>query len=246
MTKSGLDKSGWNRKRSLIEAERRPARTEAARALGALVARRVAQQAPKDTGRFAISFGQAHNDLSLSATMPLPPLKESKHLDARIGILVSQKRKAEAQVERWERNVASYRFRRQLSTPSGREAQKYLRQWKKQLEQATAELDKIEDRTDVESIIVIGGRVRKRAGAGGPKRGVARVTIRTFGGQGRVIDGHGATFAEIRSREPHAQLVNRRTRVLSKNIALARAGGAQVASAKYLARIGAAAQKAGR
>lgn len=228
-----IDSSGWRRKKARLQKRRLNGRIDATKELGSEVARYIVNFGPHDTQRFRRSYAMAHNDIAEQRLL-LPTLEPSKSLTKIASRIARQLKTAEAQVERWDRNVASYRARKTVSTPSGKEAQKYLRQWKKQRDQAKVQLERLEEAEGVESIILIGGRKRKRAGAGGPKSGVARVSVEVFGGGARIIDRGGRLFAELHSYEPHTNLVNRRTRVISNAVNAVRASGGRRASKKYL------------
>lgn len=236
-----VNSSGWKRKEARLRGARLNARIDATRTIGAKVARTIVNTGPRDTLRFTRSYAMAHNDLSPTVRITIPSVRESKYAKQNLARIRKQASRAEEQVERWTRNVESYRRRRQLSNPSGRAAQKYLRQWTKQLEQAQAQLESIDAAPDeAGAAIVIGGRKRKRnaaAGAGGPKSSISRVSVKVHGGSGKIIEAGGRLFAEIRSREPHARLVNRRTRVVSRAVQTIRVVGARGAAPAYLDRL---------
>lgn len=239
-----IDSSGWRRKRARMQKTRLSARIDATRELGVTLARNVAIKVPKDTNRLARAYAEAHNMLAVNVRMPPPPLKPSKDLDRHVARIRKQVVRAEAEVERWSRNVQTYVERRQSATFSGAQARTYLEKWKKQLRAARRELKKIEERDDISTLVVIGGRRRKNADRNEPSAGTARAVFKVYGGAGTIREAAGRLFVEVRSREPHTNIVNKKTGVVTREVNLARSAGARRVSHGYIKKLAEAARKA--
>ena len=177
---------------------------------------------PKDTGRSNRAWAEAARKAGI-ASPPMTTLKKSRDSDA---IQV----RLEYQVSKWEGIVRNYGDRRD----------KHYRKAVRIRDRARETLANFLAAED--PAILIGGRkVTKRFGVSN----LASVRTTVFGGTGRIIEHQGETIVEMHNKEPHASIVERRTKVVGTELRkMRREQNIRRASKKYLREVDAKARAA--
>lgn len=254
-----IDSSVMRRRLATMEGNRARARDAAATTLGASILRSVVTRAvgaggrntggvAYDTGRYARAYAMGHNMLvgvgdAGVLPMPLPALRPSDYL----GLI---RRRTELQLKRLEKAHVRWTGLKERD-----ERKPNHRRWKS-YRQKLKILDRIErsmelaiehyktairaDRAglagDAEgaAAIFIGGRATKTQFR---VSNLGRVDVKIHGGSASLHRVGGQSLVEMRNAEPHARIVERRTRLMARAIAGARrdAPGLRRIGAKHLA-----------
>lgn len=212
-----------------------------------LVAREFGEQvirsAPRDTNRFVRGWAEAVNSAGLGS-VPVPPIVPSKLHDklaprleqqAAYWTRIAEQKEAAAAYwrrvyenrykranrrDRWERDCAA-RLRK---------AEKYAVRARKLAVRAQEELA---DLNGNPSAVVIFGKKKKPGLRSDEDLRTGRLhTVRTpiYGGSGATVNLNGRTYVRLRNKEPHASIVESRTRVVARALSAARGAGLKKAS----------------
>ena len=200
---------------------------------------------PKDTNADVRGWQIAHNQLvPLSDGRVSPvvvfPLRESRYSRQNRHRIERQLRKWEQIVQNLERSLVYMRSKPgHQQWKSYRKAEANLRKAFRNREIAAQQLARI-DAPGGESAIVIGGRKTK-----GFFTSTSLATVRTgfYGGQARVISVGRRSVIEVRSKVPHAHIVERRTRLLAGALAAGKARGLALGRAAYVGKLAAASRQ---
>jgi len=217
MIRLNLDDSLLRRRVERALRNRRAARRDALGVVVEQFVRVLVREGPRDTNRFVRAYQQAANDLGLGPFLVLDvvPGKDV----ARRERLVRQLRKWSAIVELNERaGRTTYKGVKRTGPDKN-----YLRAVRLR-DRAAKELAEF-----AENSLVIGGR-RGSRGVGQ----LATVRTKIFGGKGRWIEAGGDLFAEVRNLEPHARIVQRRTKIINRGLGAAGRGALRVVGARYV------------
>lgn len=186
-----------------------------------------------DTGRYARAYAMAHNQLlpwaSAGVILPvaLPELRPSDYLGMIRRRTEKQLERLELAEDRWfrlkesderrpnHRRWKSYRAKLKILDRIEKSMERALEQWKAAREAAGAGVSA----EDGAAAIFIAGRKTKTRFR---LSNVGRVIRRIFGGEARLIRAGTMSVVEIRNMEPHARIVERRTRLMSRALAEAR------------------------
>lgn len=224
---------------------------DAARIFAAVMACEVLRFAivhgPKDTNRYVRAWQQAHNAAARWTDGRVSPwtvfaLKESKYHRQNYHRLEQQFRK----YGQWLRNIrAGIRYMESKPNhqewPSYRKAKANEARLEELQRRADQQLAAIDQSPDGKSAIVIGGRKTKDDFA---LTRMARASVQVYGGDARLIRTGNRVFVESRNREPHAAITERRTKLISSAMKASRAVGLRSASAGYIAKLRAGANRA--
>lgn len=227
------------------------ARDLAAADLGARSARAIAALSRVDTGRTRRAYEQASNALPGTRTVALSPLRESRFSRTLRVRIAEQAERLTLRVEKQAAFVEAVKAQYfQTLWPSRLEM---LEQTARRLEALTKARDRaidllatIDASPDTAPLIVIGGR-RRRRGSRSYLGTLARPIFRVYGGEGRLIREGRRSVAQVKNREPHASLVERRDRVVAAVLAGFRRNGLRASrGGGYFARVLRAADRVGR
>ncbi len=191
--------------------------------MGRSVANVIVRHSPRDTQRFVRSFVMAGNEAGV-LTMPLPKLVPSRYLADHQNRLLRQYRKLVGFLVTWYGDV---------HFPTRRKPDRWFHRLREAMLKAERQLAEM-----TETAILIGGR------RSGVLSRLATVRREEHGGTGRWLDYAGRTYLELRSLEPHAAIVESRTRVVSTAISNLRGFGLMRAGDAYIAKVARAAQLA--
>lgn len=218
----------------------------------------IIRTAPRDTNRFVRGYILAWNSIPGARKKTLPPLEVSEFADRIEDALRRDLAFATRVREGFHKKVRRLKGIR-ANTARGGARGESLSSLDKRIRKAERELDKagdLEDRaiTNLESFerakannepgfAIVFARRRGKKGSKTALSRVSRVFTadRTFGGVGRLVRiGPDAWALQLENLEPHARIVNRRTRVVSRAAALARRAGARRASDRAIRELQAA------
>lgn len=192
------------------------------------------QIAPQDTRRYIRAWTLAGN--MIGAKNPMPVLKRSSRHAEYIRRLEAQWFAAKRRVEtltnlrdRWYKDRKRTGYYRKLNTQ--------INAAQRRVEKAEIELTKAGMN---ESFIFIGGRRGKRG------VGLAGVREKIYGGRGRLVHGQFTTLIRLHNLEPHARIVERRSKALAKSERVAALLGLRKAKKSYINAVVAAAKAAPR
>lgn len=200
--------------------------------IGYQVGTQIAFSAPRDTNRFANGWAQAFNAAGLGPIVELP-YHRSQYAERLIDRLKLQVSSLETAVN-YERRRNAERFR----SKSARRDRRIDRQFKgrlakveKRLARAKEELLKAESN---DLFLVIWGRAGRTDPKTGKRISSRLDTVRTqvFGGTGATVRGPAGWVVAVHNREPHATIVEARTKVYSDAFRSAAGDGRALRRAK--------------
>lgn len=199
-----------------------------AREIGHRAAQIMVRFSPTDTRRYLRGWAIANNSAGLPR-VAVPPLRPGKiagiaedRLEEQIRSLTNLRQKARRDETYWA-EVLSVRY-----TRPGRKLDRWGNIYRQNLDKATRRADKIEKTLDravqalslLRSINATGGAAvvffgkKQKAGRDPGLATVARVDGRTYGGEGRVVVTGDRAFTVLTNKEPHASIVESRSRVV--------------------------------
>ena len=187
-----------------------------------------------DTGRMKRATEMAHNTIG-RGVVPLTPIRSSKYAKR----YLQQFRHSYIRLSEIERRLEKKKFRLEQW---GRQRSKEYRQTLKNIARIGKVLDRLSDnirRVDAEpDAIVIGGfggaNGRRRAKSPFALSNVAQVVTKFYGGTTTVIPSGNTVRFVMTIREPHAFLVDRRTKIVSRAMLGATSVGTRQAFRRYV------------
>lgn len=226
MLTAKVDISGLKRRLATANARAPLARAEVVRQAGSAMLRAAYVYASPhiDTGRFRNSIAMAANFLE-PGVLPISPLRRGRMADAALGRLERRRREQVAIVRKWEviaqdteREVAGFGSARSESQRRWRQTRREAAKKSRAIERKAR---KVLERID-ESIAAAKGNPTAAVIFGNEKKGplrltsVTRVLGRVYGGQSRIVHTPDSTLLEVRLREPHSRIVERRYRIMAR------------------------------
>lgn len=204
------------------------------------------QMAPRDTNRFVRGIQVAHNQIAAAEglpSLPVSPVQPTRRQDEIEARLYRQILRVEKRLGQLHNYVKRDQARPDFNSawPSH---QKLINFWiprtEKLLKRSIKEHKKFLELNEFErsTAIVIGGRGRAPGGAPETARQLQTFRAKVYGGTGRVFEVGGKAFYELRNREPHARIVEKRWRVAARAAAGLRGLGLRRASNAYLKTLG--------
>lgn len=207
--------------------------------------RRVLIDGPKDTNRFVRGFCRALNS-SGAGTVPVPPLRESNYagiIRSRLEKQITRARRdldrAREKVDFWDgaarRTSVGLKGKQRTALNKARREEERAADL---VERAIRELAIFDEasRSGQAPLVIFGNTTGRFTTVDGVKRRGAKrrlgITVRgkVYGGVGRYVPtGPGSGRYELHNREPHCRIVESRTRIVSRSIALAKVTGAKEA-----------------
>lgn len=209
MVKMKVDTRGLTRKIAAMRAASPEALEAVDRKVADTVMSEVILDSPKDTNRYVRGMAMAANDAGLGP-FTVPPIKAGR-------FAAEAKVRLERQVRKWEWIVRQYETK-------GRTKDKFYKKAVKTLGRAKEELAKWNPR----AIIIFGGKGR-----------LLEVTVRdkVYGGTGVKLVLNGIVRFVMHNKEPHASIVESRSRVLKGAMAKARRFGLRLGGRAYVRRM---------
>lgn len=200
---------------------------------------------PKDTNADVRGWQIAHNQLvPLSGGRVLPvvifQLRQSRYARQNRHRLERQLRKWEQIVQNLERSLTYMRSKPgHQQWKSYRKAESNLRRAFRLRDVAAQQIARM-DAPGGDTAIVIGGRKTQ-----GFFTASSLTTVRTgfYGGEARVVSAGRQTGIEVRSKVPHAHIVERRTKILASAIAAGKSRGLAVGRSAYIGKLVAASRR---
>lgn len=184
------------------------------------VMRDITRAEATDTGRYLRGLDIIQNDLGVR-TVAITVPRESRRLPKIVARMRAQVVRVRAINDRWERNVEGYARKgpRYASWPSYKEALRVRGKTRKLVAFAQEQLKTAQEGG---AVVEIGGSTSKDPYA---RRRLARTIAPLYGGRATINTTGGATIAVCQHMEPHARIVEKRTRVVSRGLAAARSYG---------------------
>lgn len=191
--------------------------------------------APTDTNRYLNGWLLAGQAAGISQ-IPTRPLRQTRYHEQMVDRLDMQLLRIRREIKRIQERLELIYGRRGLDprrSDFGRRNLARLRLLQKREVVAQRELDTI---MAGGSYIVIFGKAGRRSEKTGRIIGERLTTLRTTiaGGTGEVIRVAGRVVVELRNREPHARLVEKRVRAVARTMAVARQLGVKRAGRAYV------------
>lgn len=217
------DISGLQRQ---VRAVQRAAPHVARDALGVLVQEGVewlVRESPKDTNRYASAWQRARNQ-ALGVSQPVLAIKDSmrsgmirKRLQDQLARATLRKERLEAVIQEMGRKNEAWYVSAGRNDRSARAYERKLRQMEKY--KFNAEIVEIRAREQIEAYwsgaIVIGGRKVGKKGVFGVSN-LATVRKQIYGGTGSIVPMPDRVMVIMQNLEPHARIVESRTRLVSR------------------------------
>jgi hypothetical protein len=222
-----LDSSGMKRRNREMIGRTKRARREALRDGVRVLVLNLQRYSPQDTRRYVRAWSVAGKDAG-STGFPMPEIKATSRKAEYESRLYSQLAAAEKRVKK----LGDLKWTWYDSKPERAKTGYYntlvkdLRRAEKRVEQAK---EQIELANTSETFILIGGRKGKRGS------GLATIRTKIYGGHGQILETSQGTAVRLVNKEPHAKIVERRSKSLrlASRVA-ASAVGVRTVSKKYL------------
>jgi hypothetical protein len=218
---SFVDWRNLRRFAAIARVNTRMARNFAARSYVQDLAAQVSARAPRDTNRYVRGWLDAMNQTG-AVLARLPVIEPSQYADRYQGTLEKALRAALSSRDRLERRISVLYpsgSPKRGSTPAFRELTKLLRRAERRLDKLI-EYKQAFDASGGTAIVIGGFGGNEQKGTLKPK-----VSARVYGGQGRIIDGAEQTAVVLTNREPHANLVERKYKVMRLSQSFVAASG---------------------
>lgn len=232
-----VDTRVMDAKLARLRANRLDARREGTAVLANEVIRFVITRSPRDTNRYARGWQKAQNDISRGsqtvAPVPLDVIKPSRYaagIRTRITKQASYWTGVRVKLEHDLQRVERAGFKRE--SPKGVRALKRLEKVKEIESRAREMLRWINENPDSAThAILIGGKRRLNPYTFGR---LARIDAKFHGGFARFAHTGSGTFVEVKNLEPHANIVEARTRLLRTALGAARGVGLRQVRGAYV------------
>jgi hypothetical protein len=185
------------------------ARRQGVRTYVQLLMSQVGIIAPRDTGRYVRAWYDAANQTN-AVNLALPVINASKYEEEYAATLAEALRRAKLSRDYFEKRLDVLYpngVPKRGDTPAFRQLTAGKRRAAKRIETLARYLDNFEKASGTS--IVIGGLFR---GKGKLK---PKVSHRVYGGRGQILDGANKSVVVLVNKEPHANLVERRYKVLN-------------------------------
>ncbi len=182
----------------------------------------IARNAPRDTNRFVRSFVEAGEKIGVRG-VPKPPIKASSRYQLYLKALVRQVARFDSLIAMWEGRAKNwYEAKGRTGEPYYRKIQNTIRSLERKRRRAFEELEKAKGNEAIIFMDEHGDIVGTNAYRG---RDVSTVRVKVYGGDGRIVVANGQVGAVLHSLEPHANLVERRFKVVAAAKAASRRAG---------------------
>lgn len=232
-----VDTRVMDAKLAKLRSNRLDARREGTAVAANEVIRFVVTRAPKDTNRYVRGWQKAQNDIargsSTVAPIPLDVIKPSRYaaqIRTRIAKQASYWTGVRVRLEQQLSAVDKAGFKRE--SPRGVRALKRLEKVRVIEERAREMLRWMNENPDgATHAILIGGKRRLNPYTLGR---LARIDAKFHGGYARFAHTATATFVEVKNLEPHANIVEARTRLMRSALGASRSIGLQQVRGVYI------------
>lgn len=212
MVRATWDDTVFKNKLRIVRSRRDKARTKSLIQLGKRFAQVAYQISPADTRRYVNALAQACNAAGIGP-LPVLPLRPSKFKDKHGQKLRRQIAKYDTLLQLWYGATWTDDLPTKNAGKNGK-APKWFKRLKRYRRRAAEELAKFEG-DEAGTALYIGGNTRR----------IATVRTKVYGGTGRIISGADDTVIYLHNKEPHANLVERRVRVIWRAIRVAKGRG---------------------
>lgn len=184
------------------------------------VAMKVMRTAPRDTQRYIRAWGMAFADVGVKG-LPLVNLRKSRQYGKQLLMLVKQ-------AELWKSRAAAKRGRLRAwyvekNRPLDRYGQRLEKQVLKLEEIARRAREEVQRFTGSREPVIVIGRSEGSWG----KRALATTRVKVYGGDGLWIVTDERVMVRLRNKEPHARIVESKTKVMWSAMTAARTLGAR-------------------
>lgn len=197
------------------------------------VAMKVVRGAPRDTQRYIRGWTMAFNDVGVKGLPPVM-LRKSRQYGKQLMMLVKQ-------AELWEKRAAAKRGQLQAwyldkKRPLDRYGVRLEKQVIKLEEIARRAREEVQRFTSAREPVILIGRSSGEWG----KRHLATTRTKVYGGDGLWIVTSERVLVRLRNREPHARIVESKTKVMWNAMTAARTLGARNARDHFARAVAAA------
>jgi len=227
-------------KLSKLKANRDAARRESVAVLANEVVRFIITKAPRDTNRYVRGWQAAQNDISKASrtvgSVPLDTIRPSRYAAQILTRIRKQASYWTAVRTKLEQRAETYRSSGvKEGSPRMTRLLKSVEKVKEIERRARDMLRDLNENPDSAThAILIGGKKSLNPYTFGR---LARSSRAFYGGYARMADIGGETFIEVKNLEPHANIVESRTRLMRSALSAVRGQGLKTVRGAYIKRL---------